>query len=193
MGAYGDAGAIVTSDDRLAKKARMLVNHGRIDKYNHEMEGINSRMDGLQAAILGVKLKYLPQWTEQRRENAYTYNECLKDSALVLPAEMDRVKAVYHLYVVRVPAGQRRHMMDYLKSKAISSGIHYPIALPYLKAYKYLNHTEDDFPHAAQASQECVSLPMFPELQESQIRYISDKIREFLDTTGFETKGNWVK
>lgn len=180
LGAYGDAGAIVTDDEELAIKARKIGNHGRSAKYNHEFEGVNSRLDGLQAAILDVKLKYLPEWTEARRKNAYLYNEYLKDTELVTPEEIDNVKAVYHLYVVRVKAEKRSELQEYLKSKGIATGIHYPIALPNLKAYEYLNHKESDFSEASRASKEIVSLPIFPELTESQIQYITDAIKDFL-------------
>ena len=176
LGAYGDAGAIVTNDEDLAIKARMIANHGRVEKYNHEIEGVNSRLDGLQAAILDVKLRHLPEWTENRRKNAYQYNKHLKDTDLITPVEIDDVKAVYHLYVVRVKKELRQKLQERLKSKGIATGIHYPITLPNLKAYKYLNHREDDFPEATRASQEILSLPMFPELTESQIEYISKEI-----------------
>lgn len=179
LGAYGDAGAIVTNDDELAVKARMIANHGRMDKYNHEMEGVNSRLDGLQAAILKVKLGHLPEWIDSRRKNAYLYNEYLKDSELIKPFEIEDVKAVYHLYVVRGEKDLRQKLQDHLKSKGISTGIHYPITLPNLKAYGYLNHNQADFPEATKASEEILSLPMFPELEESQIEYIAEKIRKF--------------
>jgi dTDP-4-amino-4,6-dideoxygalactose transaminase len=179
LGAYGDAGAITTSDDALAKKARMFSNHGRVDKYDHEMEGINSRLDGLQAAVLGVKLKHLDAWSEARRKNACLYNECLKGMDLVIPFEIDDVKAVYHLYVVRVKKEIRKRLQDYLKSKGISTGIHYPIALPNLKAYAYLNHNGNDFPEATRASEEILSLPMYPELDGNQIQYVAESIKDF--------------
>ena len=147
-------GRLVTSDDVLAKKARMFANHGRVDKYDHEMEGINSRLDGLQAAILGVKLKHLDAWSEARRRNAYLYNKNLIGTELVTPMEMANVKAVYHLYVVRIKNERRQKLQDHLKSKGVSTGIHYPIALPNLKAYSYLNHRESDFPEATKASRE---------------------------------------
>jgi len=178
LGAYGDAGAIVTSDETLAKKARMFANHGRIDKYDHEIEGINSRLDGLQAAILGVKLKHLDKWSEERRKNAYLYNEHLKNTELVTPFELVDVKCVYHLYVVRTKKESRQKFQDHLNSKGIATGIHYPIALPNLKAYAYLKHTANDFSEAAKASQEIVSLPMFPELTIDNIAYIANAIKE---------------
>lgn len=179
LGAYGDGGAIVTNNEELALKARMFANHGRSAKYNHEIEGINSRLDGLQAAILEVKLKHLPKWTEARRKNAYCYNSYLSDIDFITPAEIKNVKAVYHLYVIRVKKEIRQKLQTHLQSKGISSGIHYPIALPNLKAYSYLSHSENDFPEASKASYEILSLPMFPELEEKQIKYIVDTIKEF--------------
>jgi len=178
LGAYGDAGAIVTNNEELVLKASMFANHGRSDKYNHEIEGVNSRLDGLQAAILEVKLKHLPKWTEMRRKNAYCYNKYLTGTGLITPVEIKNVIAVYHLYVVRVKKELRQKLQAHLQSKGISTGIHYPIALPNLKAYAYLNHIENDFPEASKASQEIVSLPMFPELEESQIKYIVNTIKE---------------
>jgi dTDP-4-amino-4,6-dideoxygalactose transaminase len=182
LGAYGDGGAIVTNNDEFALKARMFANHGRIDKYDHQVEGVNSRLDGLQAAVLGVKLKHLPEWTEKRRRNAYLYNQHLKEVALVTPAETGEVKAVYHLYVVRTKKELRSKIQEYLRSKGISTGIHYPIALPNLRAYGYLNHNGDDFPEASKASQEIFSLPMFPELTEAQVSYITEEIDKFYET-----------
>jgi dTDP-4-amino-4,6-dideoxygalactose transaminase len=184
LGAYGDAGAMVTSSDDLAVKARMFANHGRIDKYDHEMEGINSRLDGLQAAILNVKLRHLAGWSDRRRSNAYLYNKYLNGSGLVTPVEIDNIKAVYHLYVVRTRNGIRSRLQEHLKSKGIATGIHYPIALPNLKAYAYLGHKPADFPHATKASEEIMSLPMFPELQESQVEKIASDISSFLTSRG---------
>lgn len=179
LGAYGDAGAIVTNDGELARKVRMFANHGRIDKYDHELEGVNSRLDALQAAILAVKLRHLPQWTEARRLNAYEYNRHLAGSGLVLPHEIGGVQAVYHLYVVRVPAGSREALQAHLQSAGVSTGIHYPIALPNLKAYDYCNHREQDYPCATEASRGILSLPMYPELTESEIAHIAESIRAF--------------
>jgi dTDP-4-amino-4,6-dideoxygalactose transaminase len=176
LGAYGDGGAIVTNDDVLALKARMFANHGRISKYDHEIEGVNSRLDGIQAAILSVKLRHLSEWTEKRRQNAYLYNELLKETELITPYEIEGVKAVYHLYVVRVKKEIRDKLQNYLKENGISTGIHYPIALPNLKAYAYIEN-RNDFPEATKASQEILSLPMYPELKESQIHYITTNIK----------------
>jgi dTDP-4-amino-4,6-dideoxygalactose transaminase len=181
LGAYGDGGAIVTGDEALAARIRMLANHGRVDKYDHRIEGVNSRLDGLQAAILNAKLPRLAAWTEARRRNAYLYNELLGGvSNLEIPVEMDDVRAVYHVYVVRVRNGKRAWLQHLLKSNGISTGVHYPIALPALSAYSHLGHRDGDFPEAVSASKEILSLPMFPELTEEQIRYTSGLIRENL-------------
>jgi dTDP-4-amino-4,6-dideoxygalactose transaminase len=179
LGAYGDAGSIVTDNHELAVKMRMFANHGRMDKYDHELEGVNSRLDGLQGAILGVKLKHLPGWLQKRRRNAHLYNELLKETDLMTPVEISDVKAVYHLYVVRTRKELRHKLQNYLRSKGIATGIHYPIALPNLKAYARLKQTENDFPEATKASQEVLSLPMFAELEEEEIAYIAQEIRNF--------------
>jgi len=179
LGAYGDGGAILTNNNELALKARKIANHGRTEKYNHELEGCNSRLDGLQAAILGVKLKHLAEWVDKRQINAYLYNKYLKDTGVITPVEIKNIKAVYHLYVVRVKDGKRETFQDHLKKNGIATGIHYPIALPNLMAYQYLKHNEKDFPEATMASQEILSLPMFPELTEDQINYVARRVSEF--------------
>ena len=181
LGAYGDGGAVVTNDDTLAIRIRMLANHGRVDKYDHQIEGINSRLDGLQAAVLTVKLTYLQGWTERRRRNAVLYNEYLRQANnLITPIEIDGVISVYHLYVVRVDSALRDPLQKHLKSKGIFTGVHYPIPLPSLTAYAYMNFREKDFPCAVKSSKEILSLPMFAELREEQIKYVAKNIMEFL-------------
>lgn len=181
LGAYGDAGAIVTNDHDLALKVRKLANHGRVDKYDHQMEGVNSRLDGLQAAILSAKLPYLSAWTESRRRNAYLYNGYLRQvEDIVTPVELEDVRAVYHLYVLRVKKGLRGMLQKYLMSNGIATGIHYPTVLPALTAYAYLNHVKEDFPIAITSSNEILSLPIFPELQDRQIQYVANKVKDFL-------------
>jgi dTDP-4-amino-4,6-dideoxygalactose transaminase len=180
LGAYGDAGALVTNNAEWAAAARMVANHGRTKKYDHDMEGVNSRLDGLQAAILSVKLRHLNQWTENRRRNADRYKAALREAGVTTPVELDSVTAVYHLYVVRVPAGRRDQFQESLKTAGIHTGIHYPIALPYLNAYERLGHAETDFPNALKASTEIVSLPMFPELSAEQIDYVARRVAEAL-------------
>ena len=137
-------------------------------------------MDGMQAAILEVKLRHLPAWNERRRQNAYIYNEYLNGSGVVTPVEIPDIKAVYHMYIIRVKDGKRERHQAFLKSNGIATGIHYPIALPNLMAYSYLNHKEADFVEASKASREILSLPMFPELEESQIAFVVEKIKDFM-------------
>jgi dTDP-4-amino-4,6-dideoxygalactose transaminase len=179
LGAYGDGGAIVTNDADMAGMARIFANHGRVDKYDHGVEGVNSRLDGLQAAILNVKLKHLQDWTKRRRRNAVCYNQHLKGLDLVAPEEMEWVKAVYHLYVVRVKPEIRSRLQEHLAERGIATGIHYPIALPNLKAYSYLGHHEADFPEATRASREVLSLPMCSELEEEQIQFVVRAMKDF--------------
>jgi dTDP-4-amino-4,6-dideoxygalactose transaminase len=173
LGAYGDGGAIVTNDDDLAKKARMFANHGRLEKYNHEFEGVNSRLDGLQAAILDVKLKYLERWNQRRREIAAMYTEGLKDTVMT-PCELSYAKHVYHLYVVRVK--DRDKIKGSLQEKGIATGIHYPIPLPFLKAYSYLGHTPADFPVAFALKDEILSLPVHGDMTDEQVEYVIENI-----------------
>ena len=180
LGAYGDAGALVTNNGEWAATARRFANHGRMKKCDHDFEGINSRLDGLQAAILSVKLPHLDRWTENRRKNAYRYNAALKETGLVTPEEMGHVTTVYHLYVVRVPAERREPLRKFLKAAGIDTGIHYPTALPYLNAYRRLGHSEADFPEALKASRQILSLPMFPELNEDQTDYVATQLLTFL-------------
>ena len=176
LGAYGDGGALVTDDDEQAERARKFANHGRISKYDHEIEGINSRLDGIQAAILNIKLKYLDKWTDDRISNAQTYFEHLKKSYLQIPENTHNIRSVFHLYVIRLQERNRDKFREILRSEGISTGIHYPIALPFLTAYSYLNHDYSDFPEARRASNEVVSLPMFPELNNTQIKFICDNV-----------------
>ena len=176
LGAYGDAGALVTDNAEWASAARMFANHGRTKKYHHDLEGVNSRLDGLQAAILSVKLRHLEQWTEQRRRNACLYRNGIEGCGVGIPGELDDVRAVYHLYVVRVPNASREALQELLKANGVSTGIHYPIALPYLNAYRHLGHAEMDFPEAFRASGEILSLPMFAELTEEQVRYVAETV-----------------
>jgi len=177
LGAYGDGGAIVTNNEKLAQKMRMFVNHGRSDKYHHEFEAINSRLDGLQAAILEVKLNHLDSWTEQRRKIATIYDDGLKN-ILVTPAVLSDMQHVYHLYVVQIP--NRDKVRESLSDKGISTGVHYPIPLPYLKAYNYLGHSSADFPVAFSVKDNILSLPISGDLTEEQAGYVVDQLKALL-------------
>ena len=178
LGAYGDGGAIVTNDEYIEKKVRMYSNHGRMAKYDHEFEGINSRLDGLQAAILNVKLKFIKEWTEKRKRIAKLYSELLKDVGdIIIPFVDKKTKPVWHLYVIRTK--KRDKLRKFLAEKGIATGIHYPIALPNLKAYQYLHHKKEDFPIASKLQEEILSLPIFPEMEDKEISYVVDCIKEF--------------
>ena len=182
LGAYGDGGAIVTNNDDLASKMRMYSNHGRTQKYSHEFEGVNSRLDAMQAAVLNVKLNYLDEWTKQRRHNACLYTKRLSENidskVIQTPFSCDKMKHVYHLYVVKVV--NREFVIGKLKLKGISTGIHYPIPLHLSQAYSHLDYSVGDFPIAEKVSKQILSLPMYPELNEEQIAYISDCLKETL-------------
>ena len=177
LGAYGDGGAIVTNNEELAKKCKMIANHGRIEKYNHEFEGRNSRLDGLQAAILSVKLKYLNKWTEARIKLAEYYLKNLKDlKGIVLPKRETWAKQVYHLFVIRTE--RRDELQQYLNDNSIQSGSHYPIALPKLKAYDYTSQTNEDF-FANKSDIQLLSLPIGEHLIEQDLQKIIEIIISF--------------
>lgn len=178
LGAYGDAGAIITNDDALAEKCRMYANHGALVKHQHQIEGINSRLDGLQAAILTAKLPYIQEWTEKRIRNASKYNECLAEvKDICVPLIRPDSRHTFHLYVIR--AKNRNQLADYLKKKGIDTAIHYPTPLPFLPAYAYQKAKQTDYPVAAQFQSEILSLPMYPELTEEAINYVAATIQAF--------------
>jgi len=180
LGAYGDAGMVVTNNEEIAEKIKLLRNHGRMTKkYEHDIEGYSSRLDNLQAAILRVKLRYLNKWNESRRKNAKKYNELLTNiGGIITPYEADYAKHVYHLYVISTDKG-RDKLREELKSKGVATGIHYPIPLHLQPAYNYLGYKEGDFPVTEKASQEILSLPMFAELNGGQIEEIVKIIKNF--------------
>jgi dTDP-4-amino-4,6-dideoxygalactose transaminase len=178
LGAYGDAGAIITNDDDLAKKMRMFANHGALQKHHHEMEGVNSRMDGIQGAVLSVKLPFIKEWNERRYQNALKYNELLRPiSGLVVPKIRPDVKHIFHVYAIRV--GQRDALARYLKENGVATAVHYPVALPFMKAYEYLGCSAGEYPVAYKCQKEVLSLPMYPELSDDQIGYVAGVIKRF--------------
>lgn len=178
LGAYGDGGAIVTDNAELEGKMRMYANHGRSAKYDHEFEGVNSRLDGLQSAILSVKLNHIKKWNSMRNSNARLYNEKLKTVGdIITPVIHDDRDHVFHLYVIRTK--QRDALKKFLADNNVSCGIHYPIALPNLRAYSYLKYKPEDFPVSSKLQSEILSLPMFPELTEEQIDYTVSVIKNF--------------
>lgn len=182
LGAYGDAGCMVTSDEALATRARMIANHGRLGKFDHMIEGRNSRLDGLQAAILSAKLPHLPRWTELRRNHAATYDRLLADVGIQLPEAPPYVRHVFHLYVIQIP--DRDRIREELAANGIETGIHYPIPLPFLKAYARMNLKSEDFPIASAGMGRLLSIPMFAELTENQCEYVSTLFKNLI----FDTK-----
>lgn len=179
LGAYGEAGAVVTNNVELDKKIRMLRDHGQAKKYHHTYIGWNARMDGIQGAILSVKLKHLGKWTEARRRNARIYNELLQGvRGVVPPKDVPYEKHVYHLYAIRV--AERDRLISALAEKEIFCGIHYPIPVHLLDAYKTLNLAKSSFPVAEKSASEFISLPMFPELTREQIDYVASEIKKLV-------------
>jgi dTDP-4-amino-4,6-dideoxygalactose transaminase len=177
LGAYGDAGAIVTNNYELAQKMRMFANHGRKEKYNHVFEGINSRLDGLQAAILDIKLKHLEQWVERRKTIARMYDEGLKNT-VITPYVLPGARHVYHLYVIRIK--NRDRVREFLAEKGISTGIHYPTPLPFLEAYSYLGHKPADFPVVYSIKDELLSLPIHGDMTDEQVECVIEQLNDIM-------------
>ncbi len=177
LGAYGDAGAVTTNDEGLATDVRKLGDHGSNVKYRHDFVGANSRMDGIQGAVLSVKLKHLDKWTDRRIEVAAKYTEGLKD-VCVTPAVRDEVRHVWHLYVIQV--NNRDELMEKLTEAGIACGIHYPIPLPVTPAYEGLGYNADQFPVACGIMDKIVSLPMHGDLTDEQVKLVVDTVREFV-------------
>ncbi len=178
LGAYGDAGCIITQDSFLAKQFKMYANHGALIKHEHKIEGINSRMDGIQASILNAKLPFIKEWTKKRQNVAEMYNSFLADiNQVIRPAIRSNSVHSFHLYVIQ--AEDRDNLKAYLHNSGIETAIHYPTPLPLLNAYKYLNYTESDFPVAFEISKNILSLPIFPEITKEQIEYVCTKINDY--------------
>jgi dTDP-4-amino-4,6-dideoxygalactose transaminase len=199
LGACGEGGAVTTNDEGVAQKIRMLRDHGQAKKYYHDFEGYNGRLDAIQCGILRIKLKHLSEWNEKRRLNATLYSQLLSlatrylplanskgfeslpnSSSIIIPCEPSWSKAVYHLYIIRTK--RRDDLQKNLTENGINTGLHYPIPLHLQNAYSNGGFKEGDFPITEQVAKEILSLPMFPNLTEEQIKYISSKIKEFAST-----------
>ncbi len=179
LGAYGEAGAVVTDDPELAEKMRWFLDHGQRKKYHHELIGWNGRMDGLQGAVLGVKLKYLRAWNAARREKARLYGRLLAGAdGLVLPREAPYGEHVYHIFAVR--SGGRDRLISRLAEKGVTCGIHYPLPIHLQRAFNSLGLKKGSFPIAERCAEELISLPMYPELRPEQIEYTAGLISEYL-------------
>ncbi len=177
LGAYGDAGCITTNNDELAEKVRMIANHGQKGKHNHLIEGRNSRLDGLQAAILLAKLPFLEQWTEARIKHAANYTALLKNAGLATPKIKDGYRHVFHLYVIKTK--HREELMQFLKKNEVETAIHYPQALPFLPCYSNRSYQAEDFPAAFANQSLILSLPLFAELSPAQQEIVASLVHSF--------------
>ena len=179
LGAFGEAGAVVTKNDEIADKMRMIRDHGQEKKYFHQIEGYNGRLDAIQAGVLRIKLKRLKDWNDSRRKNAAYYNELLSGTPQVtLPFEANFAESVYHLYVILVD--NRIELQQFLDKKGIATGLHYPMPLHLQKAYSHLGYKKGDFPVTEDVAERLLSLPMYPQLIKEQIEYVVDSIKEFI-------------
>lgn len=189
LGAYCEGGSVTTNDEALFNRIKKLREHGQSQKYYHDSFGHNYRMEGIQGAVLGVKLKHLSQWTDARRAVAAKYNAGLKSLAkIITPKEMSYAKHVYHLYVIQLNDGSiesssqlRDKLKDYLTQQGVSVGLHYPIPLHMQECFKGLGFKKGDFPNSERIAEAGLSLPMYPEMTDEQINYVIAKIKEYLD------------
>jgi dTDP-4-amino-4,6-dideoxygalactose transaminase len=182
LGAFGDGGAVVSQDEKLIEQIRALANHGRVDKYIHENEGVNSRLDGMNAAILRVKLRNLDAWNAARRRHARQYMEVLRGSAAVLPVVHPNAEPVWHLFVVKVAA--RDQVQARLNEQGIAAGVHYPLPLHWQPAYRHLKIAEGALPVTERVAESILSLPMYPELSQNQVCAIGGAL---IDATDFNS------
>jgi dTDP-4-amino-4,6-dideoxygalactose transaminase len=183
LGACGEGGAVTTHDEQMARKVRMLRDHGQAQKYYHDVEGYNGRLDAIQAGLLTVKLRRLSAWNAQRREIAARYNElfgALRDT-LTIPFEPQWAKSNYHLYVIQLR--DRDECRSFLSAAHVGTGIHYPIPLHLQKAYEFLGYTQGSFPVTEKAASQILSLPMYPQLGQEDQRLVAAKVCEFVEAT----------
>lgn len=174
LGAYGDGGAVVTNDKRVAECIQMLRNYGQQQKYQHLLRGFNRRLDTIQAAVLRVKLRYLDTWNDKRRQHAALYNELLRESKLVTPSEAADAESVWHLYVIRTT--NREALQTTLSKQGVATGIHYPIPIHLQPAYQDLGYKKGDFPITEHYAAEILSLPMYAELSRESIEAVTNAI-----------------
>jgi dTDP-4-amino-4,6-dideoxygalactose transaminase len=179
LGACGEGGALVTDDARYAERARTLREHGSSKRYYHDEVGYNYRMEGIQGAVLGVKLVHLPAWTASRRRIAHRYHALLASTPLVLPREAAWAESAYHLYVVRHEGRDR--LREHLQARGVGTALHYPLPLHLQKCFSEFGHKPGDFTVAERAARDCLSLPIYPELSDGQVEYVAAMIAEFKD------------
>ncbi|MEQ1637921.1 MAG: DegT/DnrJ/EryC1/StrS family aminotransferase [Methylococcales bacterium] len=182
LGAYGEGGMVVTNNAEYTRTIRMLRDWGAEQKYHHVLKGYNFRLEGIQGAVLRVKLRYLEAWTEARIAAATNYNELLSGSGVPTPKTMPYARHVFHIYAIRTQ--KRSEWMAALNAKGIQTGIHYPIPVHLLEAYADLGYSLGDFPHSEQAANEVLSLPMFPELTRAQCEEVSEAVKLLANQAG---------
>ncbi|MBI2822532.1 MAG: DegT/DnrJ/EryC1/StrS family aminotransferase [Acidobacteria bacterium] len=180
LGAYGEGGALTTGDDRIARLARTLRNHGEGVRYRHDLIGYNYRMDGFQGAVLRVKLKYLERWTARRLQIARLYREQLQGTRVEMPRDDAQAESVYHLFVIWVE--DRDAVRDALQRQGVQTAIHYPLPLHLQKAYAPLGHRRGSFPNAERACDRALTLPLFPEMTDEQVRYVAAALTKIVGT-----------
>lgn len=182
LGAFGEGGIVTTDDPDIAARVRMLRDHGSPSKYNHEIVGVNGRLDELQAVVLRAKLPHLATWNEQRRQHAARYNELLQGSPVVTPLACPENEHVYHLYVIRTR--HRDELLAWLKEQEVYGGVHYPIPIHLQASMNALGYRQGDLPVTEQVCEEILSLPMYPELADEQIDYVADQVGAFAERAG---------
>lgn len=189
LGAYGDGGAITTNDEGLAEVLRELRNGGQRGRYNHIRVGVCSRLDELQAAILRVKLRHLDEWTARRRENAARYDRLFAEASVpVEPVTIrDYGETAMHLYVIRVPADQRKGLMSHMKEQGVDPMVHYPIPIHLQEAYSFLGLERGAYPEAERMADQIVTLPMYPELTDEQARMVVQVVASYFEGEGERT------
>lgn len=179
LGAAGDGGMVVTNDEQLAERLTIMRNHGSRPKYYHKVIGGNFRLDPIQAAVLLEKLPFLDEWSQARRQNAEFYNECFCGTAIRTPMIRDDRTTIYNQYVIRVD--RRNELMEHLKKNGVGSEIYYPVPMHLQECFAYLGYKKGDLPHAEEASQQVLALPIYPELTDQMKQYVVDKVLEFYE------------
>src|SRR5919197_3644641 len=180
LGAYGEAGSIVTNDEKLADELRALREHGQSTRYYHPVVGYNPRLDELQAAILRIKLRRLPEWNRRRREIAHVYDRLLPGSGVVTPEIPGGDRHVFYVYCIRVGGGRRDALRKYLADRGIGTQIHYPVPIHLQQSAEFLGYRKGDLPITERLADEVLSIPMYPELTDGQIDHVATAIREFM-------------
>jgi dTDP-4-amino-4,6-dideoxygalactose transaminase len=180
LGAYGEAGSITTNDDRLAEELRALREHGQSTRYYHPVVGYNARLDEIQAAVLRIKLRRLPEWNKRRRELARNYDKLLADSGVITPEIPAGERHVFYVYCIRVPGGRRDDLRKYLGERGIGTQIHYPVPIHLQQSAEFLGYRKGDLPVTERLASEVLSIPMYPELTDDQVDRVTTSIREFM-------------